>query len=47
MEQIIITGENWRRGCYEKTQKWEQSVNIVTWCHDYEKDQYIIKFRKN
>jgi hypothetical protein len=41
MKKVIIKEEDWEKSNY-RTQKWEQSVKIVKWTHDYIDKIYCI-----
>lgn len=44
-KKIIISEEDYIKSEYI-TQKWEQSVVITNWEHDFETKQYIIKYKE-
>jgi len=43
--KIIIKEEDWVSSKY-KTKKWEESVIVTYWEHDYENKTYTIKYTK-
>lgn len=45
MKQVIINETDWKDSIY-RTVKWEQSVEIVRWEHDYDKKIYIINYKE-
>jgi hypothetical protein len=44
-KQIIIQGEDWATSIY-RTIEWEQSVEIIRWEHNYEKNRYVIDYKE-
>ena len=45
MKVLIIEAEDYPTSIYI-TKEWEQSVKIVNWEHNYETNQYIIKYEE-
>jgi hypothetical protein len=43
--KIVLSGDEWRTGEYH-TIEWEQSVKILNWEHDFEKDTYTIIYEE-
>lgn len=44
-KKIIITEEDWVSSIYQ-TKAWNDSVQVVRYEHDYERNEYIIEYKE-